>query len=47
MSLVAALFSFQNQESSIWVTRTMAREVLDYGLLREVVEDPEKPSVRI
>ena len=25
----------------------MAREGLDYGLLGEVVEDPEKPSVRI
>ena len=47
ISLVAALFSFQNQESSMRVTRTTAREVLDYGLLGEVVEHPDKPSIRI
>lgn len=46
ISFVSALFSFQNQEPSTWVTRNMAKKGLDYGLLGEVVGDPEKSSVR-
>ena len=36
----------KKSESFTWVTKNMAREGLDYGLLGEVVEDTEKPSVR-